>query len=390
MIRKISLITFISTFPFLIIRAQNPSSMSFQPMNGGQGGISSGSQKFLLTGSASANFTYTNDGNTFAPMSMMLMPLVKITDRLFVINGLKFENADGSLDLGLESLDMYYKVSPALSIHMGKFPAPWGNVLDMFGEGFVSRFATSPIGLSDDGMAPTDQVGIGILGGLQTGRSKILYNFYLSNGPQLVVDSGASDGNMSGHMSYENWMDNNKNKAIGGKIGWLPFSNSGLQLDAFGQVASQTGDAGSLFENVSSTSYGADLNLYQNINPVRVRLMAQYESTQTSNAMYSAMQDTSTFIYTYNNNGNSWYAATTIRPVGLENKFLSNIEIGGRYVTYTPPQNALWGGKPQTHTTLMLTYWFTWASQINFGYDIISQQGSPTMNSFNVRTLFKF
>ena|SRR5690242_8358355 len=350
-----------------------------------------GSQSFLLTGEASSLFLASKDGNTFVPLTLMLMPLAKINDRLFLESGLKMEmQDDGSFGFGLEVLNLHYRVNPWLTIHAGKFAAPWGNVLDMFGEGFVSRFPIGPIGLSDDGMAPTDQVGFGVQGGFQAGKSKMLYDFYLANGPQLVVSTDGTSDNMTGHMSYDALSDNNKNKAIGGKIGILPFSNSTLQIDAFGQYAGKTGDAGSPYENVSSSSYGADFNYYKNFNNAMLRLRGQYEETNTSNATYQFIDTSGPKNYTFNNKGNSWYLEGTVRPTISSMNFLHDLELGARYAQYDPPKNALWGGEPSKQFTLDLTYWFTWSSQINLGYNIETDAGTKQYNEFVIRTLYKF
>ena len=350
-----------------------------------------GSQSFLLTGEASSLFLASKDGNTFVPLTLMLMPLAKINDRLFLESGLKMEmQDDGSFAFGLEALNLHYRVNSWLTLHAGKFAAPWGNVLDMFGEGFVSRFPNGPIGLSDDGMAPTDLVGFGAQGGFQAGNAKMLYELYLANGPQLIVNEDGTSDNMTGHMSYESLTDNNKNKAFGGKIGILPFSNSSLQLDAFAQYTGQTGDAGSQYQNVSSSSYGADFNFYKTFNITLVRLMGQYEVTNTSNATYKVTDNTGTSDYTFNNKGNSWYLAGTLRPTGSSNDFIHDLEIGARYAQYDPPKNALWGGDPSRQLTLDLTYWFTWSSQVNFGYNIQTDAGTRLNNEFIIRTLYKF
>jgi len=346
-----------------------------------------GSMNFLLTGAGSAMFAASSDGNTFTPMALMVMPLTKINDRLFLESGLKFEVVDGDVGIGIEVLNLHYKVTPWLTAHFGKFPASWGNVLDMFGGGFVSRFPSTPIGLSDDGLAPTDQVGFGLQAGLQTGKSKMLYDIYVANGPKLTVDSTGAD--MTGHMSYEGLMDNNKNKAIGGKIGWLPFSNSSLQIDAFGQYAGKTGDAGSPYENVASTSYGVDLNFYKTFGPMMLRIMGQYEATQTDNQTYGMIEDTSITTYTFDNKGSSWYVAGTLSPTGSQSKFISNLELGARYVNYAPPKKAPWGGDPSTQLTLAVNYWLTWSSQLSFGYDVLNEGGKKS-NEFTVRGIYKF
>lgn len=350
-----------------------------------------GSQSFLFTGEASSLFLASKDENTFVPLTLMLMPLARINDRLFLESGVKMElQDDGSFAFGLETLNLHYRVNSWLTLHAGKFAAPWGNVLDMFGEGFVSRFPVGPIGLSDDGMAPTDLVGFGAQGGFQAGNAKMLYELYLANGPQLIVNEDGTADNMTGHMSYDGLTDNNKNKAFGGKLGILPFSNSMLQVDAFAQYAGKTGDAGSLYQNISSSSYGADFNFYKTFNIMMVRLMGQYEETNTGNATYKVIENADTSYYTFNNKGNSWYLAGTLRPSGSSNDFVHDLEIGARYAQYDPPKNALWGGTASKQLTLDLTYWFTWSSQINFGYNIQTDAGTRLGNEFIIRTLYKF
>jgi len=350
-----------------------------------------GSQSFLFTGEASSLFLASKDGNTFVPLTLMLMPLTRINDKLFLETGVKMEmQDDGSFAFGLETLNLHYRLSSWLTLHAGKFAAPWGNVLDMFGEGFVSRFPIGPIGLSDDGMAPTDLVGFGAQGGFQAGNAKMLYDLYLANGPQLIVNENGTEDNMTGHMSYDVLTDNNKNKAFGGKIGILPFSNSSLQVDAFGQYAAQTGDAGSKYQNISSSSYGADFNFYKTLDIMMLRLMGQYEETNTGNSTYSVTDNTGTSDYTFNNKGNSWYIAGTLRPTGSANDFVHDLEIGARYAQYDPPKNALWGGDPSKQLTLDLTYWLTWSSQVNFGYNIQKDAGTRLNNEFIIRTLYKF
>jgi hypothetical protein len=381
--KSISLLAALLLFMVMAVEAQQ-----MQPSNSPNGG----SQSFLLAGEAESIFSASKDGNSFEPLVLVLMPLARINDRLFLESGLKMEMDDGGdFTFGLEALNLHYRINPWLTFHFGKFAAPWGNVLDMFGEGFVSRFPVSPIGLSDDGMAPTDQVGLGFQGGIQAGNTKLLYDLYLSNGPQLIVDDGSAGGeeNLTGHMSYESLVDNNKNKAIGGKIGILPFPNSSLQVDAFAQTAAKTGDTGSEYEGVSSTSYGFDLNYYKTFDPILVRVMGQFESTKTDNQTYSLATDTTSVDYTFDNTGNSWYLAATLRPTGSKNTFLSNLELGARYVTYSPPEYALWGGDKVTQLTIGLTYWLTWSSQVNFGYDII-KEGDETSNLFIVRGVYKF
>ncbi|HEY4797976.1 MAG TPA: hypothetical protein VII99_02760, partial [Bacteroidia bacterium] len=198
------------------------------------------STKFLLAGKATASWTNTMahvDGSpdvkahTFFPDGLMLMPLVKLNDRLFLDAQIELAANDGigaGATMNLNEIIMYYRLAPNLNIMFGNFSPKYGLYLGVLDD-FTNRYATDPIGVS---RGPQTQTGIGIQGGLQLGYSKMNYQVYLSNGPRYIVDS---TGATHGQMGYDNYTDNNKNKAIGGSIGFLPFSNSSLQIDVSGQ-----------------------------------------------------------------------------------------------------------------------------------------------------------
>ena len=46
-----------------------------------------GSESFLFAGAGSVMFVASKDGNTFMPLSLMEMPLVHISNRLFLESG---------------------------------------------------------------------------------------------------------------------------------------------------------------------------------------------------------------------------------------------------------------------------------------------------------------
>ena len=96
----------------------------------------------------------------------------------------------------------------------------------MMGEGYLNRFPTNPVGFGDGGIGPMVENGIGIVGGLQLGVSKLNYDLYLSDGPQLITE----DPSMAGNFEYEAFLNNNKNIAFGGRIGFLPLSNDFSKL----------------------------------------------------------------------------------------------------------------------------------------------------------------
>ena len=353
-----------------------------------------GSEKFLLAGEV---FTLWQNNqvhglpstNSFGadPLGLMLMPLVKLNDRLFLdvqVAVAANPGPGGGASASLNEAIIYYKVASGVSLFAGNFQPRWGlyeGILD----DFTNRYCSDPVGM---GRGAQTESGIGIQGGLQLGYSKLAYQLYIANGPQLVVDS---TGAQNGVLNYGNYTDNNKNKAIGGSLSFLPLSNSNLEIGVSGQYTPKTGDAGSAFENISSTSYAVHLNYYHVFNPLMVRLQGQYEYTQTQGFnLYTDASDTALLVPKFTNQLSGWYGGITFRLSGSESMFLSNLELGGRLSNLVMPKDALWGGNPINQTTICLTYWLTWKAPINIAYDIYTQSGSPTQTALTVRGMWFF
>src|ERR1035437_4130772 len=239
-------------------------STQVEPPNKGRGGAT----KFLLAGKAAISWTNTltqmqgspdSKTHTFYPDAFMLMPLVKVNNHLFLDGQVEVDAnpSGGGAAINLVEMIAYYRVAPALSIFGGNFSPKYGLYMGVMDD-FTNRYCTGPIGMV---RGPQTQTGVGIQGGVQAGYSKFNYQLYVANGPQLIVDSTTQgNANLTGQLNYGNYADNNRNKSIGGSIGFLPFSNSSLQVDVSGQMTGKVGDVGSLFENISSTSFAADLN----------------------------------------------------------------------------------------------------------------------------------
>src|SRR5436190_16348767 len=99
------------------------------------------------------------------------------------------------------------------------------------------------------------ETGFGVQGGAQLGASKINYDLYVTNGPQLLTGSPEE----AGQFEYEAYAGNNKKKSVGGRFGFLPFSNSSLELGYSFQYKSGTGDRSTIYEKTSYTGQAFDL-----------------------------------------------------------------------------------------------------------------------------------
>jgi hypothetical protein len=369
-----------------------------------------GMTKFLLAGKATVSWTNTmttlsngktSKTNSFFPESFMLMPLVKINKKLFLDAQVEIDanRTAGGATIRLNEMIIFYRAAENVSVFAGNFSPKYGLYSGIMDD-FTNRYATSPIGMA---RGPQTQTGIGIQGGLQAGFSKFNYQLYLTNGPQHILDTTTiGNQNLTGQLTYANYTDNNKNKSIGGSIGFLPFSNSSLQLDVSGQYTGKSGDDGTPFQNISSTSWAVDLNYFHVFDPIMVRVLAEYNNTSTQNQSYPyVIADTSKapkslVVPGFNNTLSGWFTGVTLRPSGLKNKFLSNLELAGRIGAYSPPKynvasgNAPWGENTEKQTTICLTYWMTWKTPINVAYDVLNQTGGPSIKTIYTRIIFFF
>jgi len=357
---------------------------------------SSGTKKLFLPGEAITMYQYsstkgTPDNSSFTPVQISMFPLVKVSDRIFFDGGIQFGITDGgAVNVGLIEMMLYYRITPWMSAFVGNI-APHFGVYEGLLDDFTCRFGTgvAPVGMVH---GPVNQNGVGIQGGFQAGYSKFTYQFYVVNGPQLITDTithGA--GNQSGEMSYGQVVDTKRAKGYGWHVGFLPFSNSRLELTYSGEYTPTTVPDGSGLQNVSSTAMAFGLNYYQVFNPVMVRVIAEYDMIEASNANYTIPSSTGTdSSYTYKNKQNGWFSGATLRATGSKNNFIKNMEIAGRLGAYNPPQNALWGGNQTTQTTFCVTEYLKWDLPLSLEYDVLKQAGSPDTKIFSAIAFFRF
>lgn len=350
----------------------------------------SGDTKFLLTGYGFAGFEKEGDeGSTFGPLGFDPIFLWKKTDKLFFEAEMEFALEDGELEVGLEYGTIHYRLAKNLTFGAGKFLVPFGTFGERLHPSWINKFAEMPLGLSHEGGArigPMSDLGFEFRGGAQLGTSKINYVAYVTNGPKL--NSGSDDPMMAGMLHYENLNDNNKNKAIGGRIGFLPFSSSAVEVGISGQVA-KVGDNETQYEDVQAALLALDLSVVQKISPIssNIDIKAQYNHAKVDNAMYSKSP---TENYTFDNKSSSWYAQAALRPAFVENNFLKNLEVGVRLAGIETPEGSMWESDI-SQTTIGLNYWFDWNSVLKFNYQRTNDKlGDEKENSYFIQWALGF
>ncbi len=351
------------------------------------GSITSPVQRFNSFGIQNPSYPFDA-----APLGIMLMPLIKVNNSLFFDCQVGWDVTGG---VSLNEAIAYYRVAPMCYAFAGFVPIRTG-LYEGIMDDFTNRFCSTPIGM---GIAAAPQCAVGIQGGIQAGYSKLNYQLYVANGPQLDTTGGPT-----GSITYSNPWANNLSKAVGGSIGFLPLSNSNLEIGLSGQYDPNIVNQNDPYTvgNIKTTSVVAYLNYFHVFNPIMVRVQGQYENTvvQDFNQYTKAGDSTATAIPTFDNRTSGWYAGLTLRASGSSHTFLSNLELGGRLGQLTVPKNNPWGTGNISQTTICLTYWVTWKTPINISYDIytpasIPQPNGPatnlpTLNSLTVRGMWFF
>ena len=315
--------------------------------------------KLFITGQGTSTFVANKESADFSDVGLHLMPLARLSDKLFLENEIEVETGEGEAEFVLEQVNLVYRLSPYLKIHAGRFLSKFGGYRGRMGEGFVSRFAEDPLGFGDGGIGPLVETGIGIQAGVPLGSMKMTYDIWLSDGPQVSGDSLPAVG----EIEYEAFTDNNKNKAVGGRVSLLPFSNSSLEIGFSYENAAKTGPQDSPFEDTKLNMMAVDLNYFTNISALSSTLRVTGE-WKNQDEKYPALSGESGFT----NTSSAWYGVVALRPALVSNSFLRDLELAVRYSQFDLTDNQPEAGPKLSRFDIGLNYWMKWDAVLKLAY----------------------
>lgn len=276
---------------------------------------------------------------------------------------MEFEPSFSADGLGVNWAAVTYDAAPGLILRGGYLVLPFGTYSKRLAAGWINKLASDPEGVPD----ATD-FALEAEGGIQAGTMKWSYDFAISNGMQLQSD---------GTTQFVGITDNNKNKTFTGRIGWLPFANSSLELGA-SVMTGKVGDAGGKIANANANLFALDLNLVENLTPFQLNIKGQYSEAKIDHAEYTDPNDPNT-TYTFDNHTKTGYIMAALRPMFSPNKVVKNFEVAARYGNYTTPANSLWGTKDNS-LSVGLNYWINWRTVARFSYEAIKGTNTVSAN----------
>jgi len=336
------------------------------------------------------NKSKTDVTNSFNTYGFSPVVLWKLSKRLFFESEIEI----GDDEFELEFAKLSFIVNDYIIIGAGRMLSPFGAYAENWEPKFVERFPNPP-GIDDESHLFHGAImGVDVRGAFPLGPTQLNYVVYVSNGPILDQSTGM--------IQWENIMDeNNNNKAFGGRIGFLPLSNSSLEI-GFSLKHGIAGDQGDpVYKNIGVTAWAADLNYVTDIKPLKstITLRGQFNSQKVDNAYYPLEEGdrANDTIYTFDNKKQVYFAQFSIRPSLVKSKFFKNLEMLVRFNSLTDPKDATWGAKDKNgnggtiyRTDFGITYWMLWKASLRLAYETTKMPDNSKENAFLAEVVYAF
>jgi len=309
-------------------------------------------------------------GSAFAPIF-----LFKHSDKLMFEAELEFGLENNELEIGLEYADVMYVLNKNMTIRAGKFLLPFGTFMERLHPAWINRLPTRPLGFGHDGIAPASGIGVELRGAFDLGGPTLNYSVYSTNGPRLK--DGSEEPDEAGMLMFQNFEDNNLSKAIGGRLGLLPFADSSTEIGISAYSTTGVGEEDSEYEDVGAFLYALDFAFVKQIPAISglVDIKAQYNSSNVDTATFiETHEDGDEEEYSFDNQSNSFYGQLSYRPTMADSDFMKKLELVGRYSDFNAPEGAEWEEKSVQYA-FGINYWLTWRSVIKMSYQTTETEG---------------
>jgi len=344
--------------------------------------VEPGTHQFLVTGYGFAMFEdHRGSPSTF---SAGVNPLIlwKLNDRLlfeteFEVE-LKSKDDGGGTDFNMEIANLSYLVNDNLIIGGGLFKTPLGIFNERLESKWINKLPDRPLPYDDEvGIAQEASVGAFAKGAFQTRFGGFNYALYVSNGPSLNTD-----GDNPGTLDFDNNIDENDNKAVGGRVGWIPLQY--LELGYSVQFAKVNPPG---FEDVHALTQAIDLSYVRTLAPINGQLdvRAEWVLSNVDKATYTVNNLPARF----NNDRNAGYVQVAYRPTLVADKILKNLEYIFRYDRLNISRGAPGGGYEQRYT-FGIDYWLNPSTVVKVAYEVDDRERGQNADAFFVQGAIGF
>jgi hypothetical protein len=343
-----------------------------------------GETKLLIAGDAAAGYLDETGSTSTFTAEFNPMFLWQLNERLFFEGGLEFaiegpdKNGENSqTDVELDSAYLIYLLNDYASIGAGKFATPFTVYHRHFDPSWINKLPFDPLVYGDGGIAPDTSVGAFVIGAVPVGNAMMNYAAYLANGPALITD----DPDAAGSLNFDNYSDQNYNKAFGFRLGYLPVR----ELEVGYSFEFSKPNPGN-FQTVRSYLHGVDLNYIKDNDYLKGRTTVRtgWVWSQMDTATYDPTGSLGFGPLRFNNDRSGGYAEAAYRPTEASDEWVNNLEFALRYDQLNVSSKAP-GGGDEDRWIPGVSYWLTPRTVLKTAYALDDKKNGPDNNIFAIQ-----
>ncbi len=311
-----------------------------------------GTTKFLLAGWADGMFEARNGQVSTFSASFNPIFLWELTPKLLFDGRLEIEPSGGGTNVNLVNAQISYLLNDYIALGAGEFFSPSNVFVERFEPQWINLLPDRPLAVYH-GLLPNISVGAQVRGGFPIGPTRADYAFYVSNGPVL----NTFDARTAGTLDFNSYTDNNDNKAVGGRVGFLPIP--GVEV-GYGFETSKPGFQGTTFSHLQALVQSVDLEITRDSDLLRgrINLFAQYAWSHVDHAVYDPDGSLGFGPLAFTSKQDGGYAEIAYRPTKVDIDFVRNLEMVFRWDHLSRDPSGL-GDPWETRWTLGLNYWLS-------------------------------
>ena len=342
-----------------------------------------GTTKFLLAGWAEGMFEARNGEVSTFSASFNPIFLWELTPKILFDSRLEIEPSGGGTNVNLVNAQISYLLNDYIALGVGEFFSPSNVFVERFEPQWINKLPDRPLAVYH-GILPNISVGAQVRGGFPIGPTRANYAFYVSNGPVL----NTFDAGTAGTLDFNSYTDNNDNKAVGGRVGFLPIP--GVEV-GYGFEISKPGFQGTAFSRVQALVQSVDLQVTRDSDLLkgRINLFAQYAWSHVDHAIYDPDGSLGFGPLPLTAKRDGGYAELAYRPTKLDNDFPRNLEMIFRWDHLSRDPSGL-GDPEETRYTLGLNYWLSPSTVVKVAYEWDQPNGEANKNALLLQTAMGF
>jgi hypothetical protein len=342
-----------------------------------------GTTKFYIAGWAEGMFEARNGSVSTFSASFNPIFLWELTPKLLFESRLEIEPSGGGTNVNLVYAQLSYLLNDYITLGVGEFFSPSNVFVERFEPQWINKLPDRPLAVYH-GILPNISVGAEVRGGFPIGPTRANYAFYISNGPSL----NTFDPRTAGTLDFNSYTDNNDDKAVGGRVGFLPVP--GVEV-GYGFETAEPGFQGTTFAHVRSLVQSVDLDITRDSDLLkgRINLYAQYAWSKVDHAVYDPDGSLGFGPLAFTSKRDGGYALVAYRPTKVDVDFVRNLEMIFRWDHLSRDPSGL-GDPEEDRWTLGLDYWLSPSTVVKAAYEWDNPRGERNKNALLLQAAMGF